>query len=129
MHDTHLGGVDAENLVRDLGQCRFKTLAVRMHADPDFQSAVRRHACRGLLMSRDHRNAPAGIDRRSMRGLFAIDRKTDADQPSVRLFPALTVTHRRDVDRGEGATHGLRIIAAVEVFSGDVVERHFVGTN
>ena len=129
MHDTHLGRVDAENLVRDLSQCRFKALAVRMHADPDFQSAVRRHARGGLLVPGHHRNAPAGIDGGSMRGLLAIDRKTDTDQPSVRLLRALTITHRRDVDRGDGATHGLRIIAAVEMLVGDVVERHFLGAD
>ena len=126
MHDTHLGRVDAENLVRNLSQCRFKALAVRMHADPDFQSAVRRHARGGLLVPGYHRNAPAGIDRGSMRGLFAIDRKANADQPSVFLLHALTTAHRSDVDRGDGATHRLRIIAAVEMLVGDVVERHFL---
>ena len=35
--------------------------------------------------------------------------------------------HRVDVDLGQGAAQGLRIVAAVEMLIGDVVERHLLG--
>ena len=126
MHDAHLRRIDAENFVGDLSKRGLKTLTMRMHADSNFEPAVRRHARIGLLVSGHHRNAPAGIDRRAVRGLLAIDRKTDADQPSVRLFRALTRPHRLDVDRRQRALHRLRIVAAVEMLLRDVVERHLV---
>jgi hypothetical protein len=126
MHDAYQLGFNAENFVRDLGERGFETLTVRVDTDAQFEPAVRRHARGGLFVSRHHRDAPAGIDRRAMRGLFAIDREANADQPPIRLFRALARAHRRDIDRRKCAVHGFRIIAAVEMFLGDVVERHLV---
>src|SRR5467141_4624318 len=115
MHDTHLLRIEPENIVRDLGQRRLEALAVRMHADPYLESAVRRHARIGLLVSGHHWNAPAGVYRRAVRGLLAIDRQANANQPAVWFLRALTRPHRRDIDRLQRAPHGLRIVAAVEM--------------
>jgi hypothetical protein len=127
MDDTHFGRIDAENFVRDLRQCRLHALAVRMHANPEFEPPVRCHSRGGLFVSRHHRNAPAGIDRGAVRGLFAIDGKANADQAPIGFPMALALAERCDVDCGDGAPHGFRIIAAVEMLAGDVVERHFFG--
>ena len=64
-----------------------------------------------------------------MRGLLAIDRKPEPDQPSVRLFRLLALADRRHVDGFEHPPHRLRIVAAVEMLLGDVLERHFVRWN
>ena len=119
-------GVDAENLVGDLGQRRLHALAMRLHTDPQFQPAVGRHACGCLLVSGHHRNAPAGVDRRAVRSLFAIDGKSKTDQPAVRFSGLLSFADRRDVDRFKHASHGFRVIAAVEMLFGDVLERHLL---
>src|SRR3977135_837238 len=96
-----------------------------MHAAPYLESAIRRHARIGLLVSGHHWNAPAGVDRRAVRGLLAIDRQAYADQPAVRFLGALTRPQRRDVDRRQRTPHGLRIVAAVEKLFCDFVEREF----
>ena len=102
MHDPDLGHIDAEDFVRDLRQRGLEALAVRMHADAQFESAVGRDPRRGLLVSRHHRNAPAIVDRRAMRRLLAIDRKSPTPmQPSVRLAPLLARPDGVDVDRGQ----------------------------
>ena len=92
MDNAHFGGVDAEDFMRDLGQRSLKTLAVRMHADPDFEPAIRRHARGGLLVARHHRNAPASIDGSTVRGLLAIDGKADANQPPILFLETLALT-------------------------------------
>ena len=111
----------------DLGERRLETLAVGMQADPQFESAVRRHSRAGLLAARHHRDAPAGIDGCAVRGLLAIDREPQPDPASVRLAVLLPGADRIGVDRLQGARQRLRIVAAVEVLVGDVVERHLLG--
>ena len=124
--DAHLGDIDAEHLVRDLGERRLHALPVRMHADAQFEAAVRRQARGCLFVPGHHRNAPAGIDRRAVRGLLAIDGNADADPAAVGFALALACAHALDVDRRQGAAHRLGIIAAVEMLLGDVVERHLL---
>ncbi len=127
VHDANLRGVDAENFMGDLGQRRFKTLAVRMHADTEFEAAVRRHPRIGLFKSGHHRNAPAGINRGAMRRLLAIDRDAGADQPPIGLPASLPLPDGGNVDHRHRAPHRLRVITAVEMLVGDVVERHLAG--
>jgi hypothetical protein len=74
VHDLDPGHIDAEDFVGNLRKRGLQALAVRMHADAQFESAVRRDPRRGLLVSRHHGNAPAVVNRRSMRRLLAIDR-------------------------------------------------------
>ncbi len=124
--DANLRDVYSQHFMRDLGQRRLHALPVRMHADPQFEAAVRGEPCRGLLVPRHHRNAPAGIDRGAVRGLLAIDGDADADAAAVSLAPALFGANGIDVDRGERAAHRFRIVTAVEMLFGDVVERHLL---
>src|ERR1700722_18121397 len=95
-----------------------------MHADPDFEAAIRCQTGGCLLMAGDHGNSPSRIDRGAMRGLFAIDRKADADQPAVALAGTLAFSHAGDIDRRKRATHRLRVVTAIDMLVGDVVERH-----
>src|SRR6185436_19776139 len=118
--DVDLGSVDAEHFVRDLGERRLHPLTVRMHPDAEFEAAIRRQPGGRLFVTGHHRNAPAGIDRRAMRGLLAIDGDADADPAPVRLALALTRAHTFDVDEREDAAHSLRVIAAIEMLVGDV---------
>ena len=74
-HDFDSADVDAEDFMGDLRQRRFEPLAVRVHADAQFQATVRRQPCGCLFVSRYHRDAPAVIDRGAVRGLLAIGRK------------------------------------------------------
>jgi len=64
-----------------------------------------------------------------VRSLFAIDGHSEADQPPVRLSGLLSLADRGDVDRLKHTPHGFRIVAAVEMLLGDVLERHFLGGN
>ena len=94
---------NAEDFMGDLGQRRFETLPMRMDPDAQFEAAVRRHSRARLLAARHHRNAPAGIDRRAMRGLLAIDREAEPDAAPVRLAFSLAGADRIGVDRLQGA--------------------------
>ena len=91
----HLDAIklDAENLVRHLGQCRLMALTVRMRADADLDVPVRGQPCACLFVSRHHRTAPIGQHRSSHRALLAKDRKTDAEEPSVAFPAALPVAN------------------------------------
>ena len=93
--------------MRDLRQRRLKALAVRMHADAQFEPAVGREPRRGLLVARHHGDAPAVINRRAVRRLLAIDRQADADQTAVRFALLLPRPHRVDVDRFDQPGAGL----------------------
>src|SRR5258708_16534481 len=92
-----------------------------MHADPDLEPAVGRHPHLGLLMAGHHRNAPAGIDRRAVGGLFAIDRQTRADHPAVRLAGPLTFPDGGNVDHRRRALHGFLIITPLEMLFAPVL--------
>ena len=127
MHDVDLCDVYAEDLVCDLRKRRLETLAVRMHADAKLETTVGRDARARLLVPRHHGNAPAGIDRRAVRRLLAINRHADADQPAVGFSARLAFAYSRQVDRCDGAPQGFWIIAAVEMFLRDVVEWHLFG--
>src|ERR1700716_2910077 len=102
MDQRNLGGLDAEDFVRDLSQRRLETLAVRVNADTQFETAIRCQAGRSVLVARHHRDAPAVIDRSAVRALLAKYRKSDAD---AALFAAdrLARAYRVEPDRGDGA--------------------------
>ena len=89
--------------MRDLGERRFETLPMRMDADAQLEAAVRRQSRARLLAAGHHRNAPAGIDRRAMRRLLAVDREAEPDPAPVRLAFSLAGADRVGVDRLQGA--------------------------
>ena len=111
----------------DLGQCRLEPLPMRMEADPQFEPAVRRQSRARLFAAGHHGNAPPGINGRAVRRLLAIDRQAQPDATPVRLAFPLSGADRIGVNRLQGPPQRLRIIAAVEVLVGDVVERHLFG--
>jgi hypothetical protein len=78
MHHHDLVERQTQDFVRDLRQRGFQSLAVALDADAQFQPAIRGHARDGLLEAGDHRDAPAGVDRRAVRRLLAEDREADA---------------------------------------------------
>ena len=85
--------------MRDLSQRRFEPLPMRMDADAQLEAAVRRHSRARLFAAGHHGDAPAGIDRRSMRRLLAIDREAETDAAPVRLAELLAGADRIGVDR------------------------------
>src|SRR5271166_4297636 len=97
-----------------------------MHADPQFEPAVGGETGRCLLVARHHRDAPALIHRGAMRTLLAEYRKPDADA-SLLAALRLALADGLQPDRGDGASQAFRVIAAVEMLAGDVVERHRLG--
>ncbi len=62
-----------------------------------------------------------------MRALLDEERKTDADQASVRLGMLLPPPHLLKAYRRNRAPQAFGMVAAVEVFADDVVERHLLG--
>src|ERR1700735_3194598 len=78
-------------------------------------------------MPRHHGTAPAGVDRRAMRALLAIDRKADADEAPIRLAAPLALANALEVARVQSAVQSFGIVAAVEMLFRDVVERHLLG--
>ena len=126
VHDLDLVGIDPEDLVRDLSKRRLQPLAVRVHADPQFEPAGRGHSRRCLLVTRNHRHTPRRVHRRPVRRLLAKDREPHPDPPPVGLATLLALAHREQIDRCHGAAQALRVVPAVEVFVRDVVERHLL---
>ena len=164
VHHLHLPVVDAEDLVRDLGEGRFEPLSVRVDPDPELEPAVRGEAGGGLLVAGHHGHSPCGVDRGAVRSLLAEDRVARPDVapgaarvrvPSraappavgIAVVTAIAIRHpaipasfravslRAALGRGsvrEGRrrpAQTLRVVPAVEVLGGDVVERHLVGPN
>src|SRR5580693_870681 len=78
-------------------------------------------------MPRHHRNAPAGIDRRAVRALLAIDGEADADEAPIRLAALLALADTLEVGRIQSAAQSFGVVAAVEMLFRDVVERHLLG--
>lgn len=99
MDKFDLGDVNPQNLMSDLGESRLHALPMRVDTDPELETSVGRHARGRLLVSRHHWNAPSGIDRGPVRALLAIDRKTNADEASVRLAAPLALTNALEVGR------------------------------
>ena len=64
-----------------------------------------------------------------MGGLFREHGDAEADQPAVRFAALLPGPDRRKADRLDRLVQKLRVVAAVEMLVGDVVERHLVGTD
>ena len=95
VNELDFGDIDSEDLMGDLRKRRLHALPMGMNADAQFKPAIRRHPRGRLFKPRHHRNAPTGIDRRSMCALLAVNRKTDADQTSVRLSPFLPLANAR----------------------------------
>src|SRR4249920_997951 len=98
-----------------------------MSADAQFQYSIRREARRTLLMSGDHRDAPAEIYRGPVSSLLTKDRQTDPDATSIRFRTPLPLAPLGNVQGRYRTTQALRVIPAVEVFVGDIDERHRVG--
>ena len=98
MHQFDFRRVDTEHFVGDLRQRCLHALTVRVSANEQFEAAVRRHPRARLFVAGHHRYAPAGIDRRAVGALLAIDGMTDADQSSVWLLAHLSATHALDID-------------------------------
>jgi hypothetical protein len=121
--------VDPEDFVRDLRQRRFVPLAVRVGADADLETSIRGQPHGRLLVSRHDGAAPSRQHRGSHRALLAEDRDPDADEPPVRLAPALTRADRGQADGRHRTTHGFRVVAAIELLLHHVLERHLIGTN
>src|SRR6516225_11016540 len=126
MDKRDLRGFDAEEFMGDLGERRLQALSVRVHADPQLEPAIGREAGGRLLVPRHHWDSPAVIDRGAVRTLLAEDREPDAEplrSVGLRLAPA----DRVEPYRGNGAAQAFRVIAAVEMLAGNVVEWHRLG--
>ena len=126
MNHAHPRHRDAQHLMRDLRQRRLQPLAVRLHAHAQLQPAIGGDARRRLLPARHHRDAPARIDRGAVRPLLAEYGQTDAGAKRSGLL-RLPGAHPGQVDRRGGAAQRPRVVAAVEVLAGDVIERHGLG--
>ena len=124
---AHAIRVYAQHLVGHLRQRGLQALAVRMRAYAQLQHAIGRQTRLALLMAGHHRDAPAVIDRRAMRALLAKNGQSDADFTAVGLAGFLPRAPFGQVYHRHCAAQGLRIIAAVEIFVGDVGVRHGLG--
>src|SRR3984885_3369942 len=62
-----------------------------------------------------------------MRALLAIDRKADGDEAPIRLAAFLALTNTLEGGSVLSAAQSFGIVAAVEMLSRDVVERHLLG--
>src|SRR5215471_16653723 len=80
-------------------------------------------------MARDERDSPSGIDAGSMSGLLRIHGDSDAEDTSVGLAPLLPLAQRDETNRFSRLAQRSRIIAGIKMATGDVVERHLLGTN
>jgi len=126
MDQRSLCRFDPEDFVRDLREGRFEPLPMRMHADPQFETTIGGQSRRSLLVARHHRNAPPLINRSTVRTLLAENRQPDTDAACPDT-PRLALADPIEADRGNGAAQALRVVAAVEMLAGDVVERHCLG--
>ena len=124
VHHANLGDINAHDLVRDLRERRFHSLPVRMHADTHFQTAVRRHAHRRLIVTGDDRKAPGGEYAGAVRGLLTVAGKTDPDSTAVRLAARLAFPPRRQIELLAHQCQGRLIVPAVVVLAGDIGVRH-----
>ena len=79
VHHLHRPVVDAEDLVRDLGEGRLEPLSVRMDPDPELESTIRGEAGGRLLVAGHHGHPPRGVDRGAVCGLLAEDRVARPD--------------------------------------------------
>ena len=128
-HDPDMRRRYAQHFAGDLGQGGFHALSMRMHATAHLEHAVGRAPNNRRLTPRHHRYAPAMIDRGAMRALLAEHRHAEADAAAVRLATHLPRAYRGQVYRGHRAAYRFRVITAVEVLAGDVIEGHFVGAH
>src|SRR6185369_2529176 len=119
--------IDPEHRMRDLRQRCLHALPMRVRADAQLQYAVGSEPRRALLVARYHRDAPAVVDRGSVRGLLAVDREADADSLLALLRAiCLELANCGYVDHRCRAPDRLRIVAAVEMLLRDVVVRHLL---
>src|SRR6516162_6992668 len=101
MDQRNPSGLNAEDFVRDLGEGSLETLAMRVNAYTQFETAIGGQAGRSLLVTRHHRDAPALIDRSAMRALLAKYCKPDADAAFV-AAKSLTRAYGVEPDRSDG---------------------------
>ena len=123
--DVNVGRGDAETLAGDLRQCRLQPLPDALDSGAHFKPSIRRDPGKHLLIER----APLAVGGGAMGGLFGEHGDAEADQPAVRFAAFLPGPDRRKADRLDRLAQKLRIVAAVEMLVGDVVERHLVGTD
>ena len=98
MDQPHLVYPYAKNLMCDLGQRGFQALPMRVGTDAQFQSTVWCQTSGTLLVTRDHRDSPAGVDRCAVRALLRIHCKADSDVTSIGFTATLAFTDGGKID-------------------------------
>jgi hypothetical protein len=93
MNQPNARYINTKNFMSNLRQRCLKALAVRMSTDSKLQTAIRRDTGNCLLLPRNHRNAPSGIDRRAMSCLLTIHRNAKPNPAAIRLAPLLPLTN------------------------------------
>ena len=120
-----MGDVDAisrerGDLAGDLRERGFHPLPVRMHADFDFERAVRRQPHGGAVVTRNDRQPPGGEHRGAVCRLFTIGRETDAEVFALRTCLGLLGDKARVIKHLHHSRQARRVVAAVERFLRDV---------
>src|SRR4029079_2133821 len=118
-----------QNLVRDLGEGGFVALTMRMGSDANLDVAIRRDPDIRLFVTGDDGTPPGRQHRRSVRALLDEEGQANANEPPVALGSLLAGAHFRQADGIDGAAQTLRVIAAIEMLSHDIVERHLIRTD
>src|SRR3984893_13624629 len=85
--------LDSEDLMRDLRQCGFVPLPVRMGTDANFKAGIGGEPHGRLLMSRHHGAAPIGEDGGPQGPLLEEDRESHPDQAPVGLASSLPLAN------------------------------------
>ena len=79
--------------MRDLRQCGFVPLPVRMGTDANFKAGIGGEPHGRLLMPRHYGAAPIGKDGGPHRALLAEDRESHPDQALVQFAPSLPLAN------------------------------------
>ena len=119
--------MDAQLLVRDLGQGRLHPLAVRMDTDQQDQRAIRIDPRRRAFVTGNDRRAAPGPFRRAMRRLFGVARQADTPDPAVGRRSALLGANVVVPHQIRGTAHAFRIVTIVELHAADRLIGHLVG--
>ena len=127
LYDFDFVEVDAENFMCDLRVGGFVPLAVRMGADVNLHFAISGQLDLRLLVSWHDRTAPRSKHRRAHGTLFDEEREADTDLATVAFRVLLARAYFGEADRFDRAPHAFGVIAAIEMLSPYIVERHLVG--